>query len=488
MRYRTTALPPRRSQSGRTFLVTAFVTACTLLVGLAWLIGRPEILPAIEHTAASAETSTDAVLEVTQETSRASVFPPDPAVDLLERLRQLGTAPTENPDVLEPLLHPLVSHPRVMDDVLALAVGQVLDEALDPGRLARLGILRCMLTATALYDSTPLADLPGVTREDGVALLDDLLGSLPAWDPLERRPLVNGLAGLTTDGRHVLRARWVPRLLDLLHAHPKLEPTWVQLLHVAIRDLPNDDRAAWMTTLLAESSGPGALELAWSQLLALDPDGRHLRMVLSRLDDPELDRRRRAALMQAVAIAAEPRRAAEVLGARALPEHLVQLHTLGARPDGVEALREEYTALVSGNLRATGRRLLVAGMSHASTPELLGIATTDPDATVRGQALVTATASTLRHEAPDALETVRNAWRQREDPWVSATPHQVLMSASNLARLGPQSQHGALALLREIALGDNVDRRTRDSAIARLKRWVPEDEHARLAAEAALVR
>tara|TARA_R110002072_G_scaffold80149_1_gene184344 strand:- start:6255 stop:7712 length:1458 start_codon:yes stop_codon:yes gene_type:complete len=485
MRNRTTSRP---AQSGHSLLTAALVAIAAALVGVAWMLGRPATMPTLDGPTATGEEVLEVTLASTEASDRTLALPMVPVIDLLQALRRLGAATSDDPAVLEPLLRPLVRAPALMNDVLALAVGGALDDTLDPGRLGRLGILRSILTATALYDSTPLMDLPGVTREDGDALLDQLLGSLPAWDPLEREPLVSGLVGLTTEGRFVLRARHVPRLLDLLHEHPELEDVWIRLLRVAIRDLPDGERALWMNALLAESSDPAVLELAWAQLLALDPDQRHLRMVMTLLDDPELDRTRRAALMQAVASAAEPRLAAEVLGARARPEHLMQLHTLGVRPGGVDALRDEYTVLVSGNLRAEGRRLLVAGMSHASTPELLGIATTDPDPMVRGQALVTATASTLRHEAPDALETVCNAWRQREDPWVGTTPHQVLMSASNLARLGPDSRRGALSLLREIALGDDVDRRTRESAVARLRRWIPEDEHAQLQAEAALPR
>ena len=159
---------------------------------------------------------------------------------------------------------------------------------------------------------------------------------------------------------------------------------------------------------------------------------------------------------------------------------------LGAREGGFLALEAGYQELLERGADPAARRMLVMGMFGAGGGDLArvtGIALSDPDAAVRGQAWLTWTSSPAYRPAARDLVDLRLA-RERGVADVHA-----IGAARNLARRAEGGlRQGALAFLRELALDDRARLRDRRAALEALSAYVGEAERrdleARLAAAA----
>ena len=130
-----------------------------------------------------------------------------------------------------------------------------------------------------------------------------------------------------------------------------------------------------------------------------------------------------------------------------------------------------------------GRRALVVGLVRE--PDLcLGIARTDPDAGVRGQALLSATATGVSEEALDVLGA---AWQAGEDPYYGVAPRHLVWASANAAlHASPGLRPVAVDLLRSLAADPTFPGPVRWDACDRLERWLPDAVHAALEAELSL--
>jgi hypothetical protein len=153
---------------------------------------------------------------------------------------------------------------------------------------------------------------------------------------------------------------------------------------------------------------------------------------------------------------------------------------LAARDGGLDALADEYEARLSTGDDPAARRALVSGLARDSDL-CLGIARTDPDRAVRGQALLSAT---VRTSSREALDVVRAAWQSADDRHYGVAPRHLVWSAANaISRVAPELRSEAVELLRSLASDPELPHEARADACARLSRWLPTHEHAALRAE-----
>jgi hypothetical protein len=165
-----------------------------------------------------------------------------------------------------------------------------------------------------------------------------------------------------------------------------------------------------------------------------------------------------------------------------------QMFCLGSRPGGTDALVDEYNNLSMLDANAGIRQMLVAGMSSLGSDTLLGVARTDLDADVRGQALVTMTGfdqgATL-----EAIDILRRGHTEQADPNVGIPDHQILSAARNIAALardggGPLLQE-SVGVMRDIALAPGTSSYDRNRALDNLRSFLSRAQWDLLQQEAA---
>ena len=187
----------------------------------------------------------------------------------------------------------------------------------------------------------------------------------------------------------------------------------------------------------------------------------------------------RAAIASAVAAAAPTRDAARFLARAASPLLHAQAAILAARDGGMDSLSDEYEARLSVGDDPAARRALVSGLARDSDL-CLGIARTDPDRGVRGQALLSAT---VRSSSREALDVIEAAWHAADDERYGVAPRHLVWSAANaVSRVEPELRTEAVELLRSLASDPALPNEVRSDACARLRRWLPTHEHSALTA------
>jgi hypothetical protein len=300
--------------------------------------------------------------------------------------------------------------------------------------------------------------------------------SLRLMRPLLARCVAKELARAEVDGARVLGARWLPFILRLRWAHPEARHLY-ELLLEGVAESEDADSAAIAHLLFSDEEDPGLLRIALARLLKDDP--AHWIGVANEWYERAESSAVRAALASAVTAAARPEDAARFLAHAASSRLHAQAASLAARNGGLEALADEYEARLSMGDDPAARRALVSGL--ARDPDLcLGIARTDPDRGVRGQALLSATVRTTSREA---IDVVRAAWQSADDRHYGVEPRHLVWSAANaVSRVTPELRSEAVELLRSLASDPELPHEARADACARLSRWLPAHEHAALRA------
>ena len=195
---------PTRTPHNLSPLPFLWISVAILLV-LAWSFGRKraELQKWVAPPGATPATGED--LEGRLEgTARATSVLDQSPFDLIGQLRRIGAADSTAPQHLEPLLGPIIGDPGRVEDVLAHLVGGAFLTDMDPEQLARLGALRSLLAALAVFAVAPVAELPRLTPRHSERLIDALLGALPALELEDREALTIGLIGLEVDGEPVI--------------------------------------------------------------------------------------------------------------------------------------------------------------------------------------------------------------------------------------------------------------------------------------------
>jgi len=302
---------------------------------------------------------------------------------------------------------------------------------------------------------------------------------------LEMRPglaelMARELARAEVEGERVFGARWLPRLLHLRWKHPERSGLFDHLLEAACSDEAADG-VLLSRLLLSGEEDPGLLRVALGRLLLEDPV--HWMSVARDWFDRATDMETRAALASAVASSAPLEEAARFFADVADAELTAELCVLAARDGGVEELADLYEERLLSEDDPIGRRALVTGLLRE--PDLcLGIARTDPDAGVRGQALLSATAAGVSEEALDVL---RAAWQSGEDPYYGVAPRHLVWASANAALHATEELRPvAVDLLRSLALDSSFPAPVRWDACRRLERWLPDTDHAALETELSL--
>jgi hypothetical protein len=343
------------------------------------------------------------------------------------------------------------------------------DEALTPSEDgARIAIG----AGVALYSS---AHSPAAT-DFGERFITALLESLPLMRPLLAPCIAEELARAEVNDAPVLNAPWLPLILQLRWAHPESRHIYDLLLQ-ALLGSEEADSAVIARLLFSGEEDPGLLRVALLRLLKDDP--AHWFGVASEWYERADSIPMRAAIASAVAAAAPTRDAARFLAQAASPLLHAQAASLAARDGGMDSLSHEYEARLSAGDDPSARRALVSGLARDSDL-CLGIARTDPDRSVRGQALLSAT---VRSSSREALDVIEAAWQAADDERYGVAPRHLVWSAANaVSRVEPELRTAAVGLLRSLASDPALPHEVRADACARLRRWLPTHEHSALTA------
>jgi|GEM_PF-5848577 len=285
------------------------------------------------------------------------------------------------------------------------------------------------------------------------------------------------LARAEVEGARVWGAEWLPRLLHLRWRHPDRAALFDLLLETACRGA-DADGALLTRLLLSGEEDPGLLRVALGRLLREDP--LHWMSVARDWYERASDIETRSALASAIATAAPLPEATRFFADVSDPTLLAELRSLATREGGARELADLYEERLLSEDDPRGRRTIVSGLVHE--PDLcLGIARTDPDSGVRGQALLTATVDGVSEESLDIL---RAAWRAGEDPYYGVAPRHLVWASSNAALHATEDLRPvALQLLRSLALDHSFPASVRLDACERLERWLTPSDHAALEAE-----
>jgi hypothetical protein len=423
-------------------------------------------------------------------TTRAAV----PLANLLEDdllillLEKIAVRPW---DQLEDLLRPLVIRVENMERVLALLESGALRPNPHQPSIAERGAIKAVALAAMLYNAPEgtgeLAEL-GV-RANGHEFLTSVLVALATIPEPSDRALARLLTALRLDGQALLSTAMLDQIRLLADAYPEKRELYESMLALLGEQLGDEERRAYYARFLTEIESPELLKDALIGLLGDEDQGRAVLVWAAGLfDGKEASRELQQEIAMAVALAAPPAEAAAFLGERATNRMYAQMFCLGSRPGGTDALVDEYNNLSMLDANAGIRQMLVAGMSSLGSDTLLGVARTDLDADVRGQALVTMTGfdqgATL-----EAIDILRRGHTEQADPNVGIPDHQILSAARNIAALardggGPLLQE-SVGVMRDIALAPGTSSYDRNRALDNLRSFLSRAQWDLLQQEAA---
>jgi len=392
--------------------------------------------------------------------------------ELVRALAELGRLyAARDVPALQARLEQLLADPETAFEVLALlSAGAWRDD----GAVLH-GVFVLLESALVCYNA------PGPFEAvDGRALVVAVLRALPLIDEPAFSGLIERLAAAAVGDRPVLDLSYLREILDLRAAWPERAASFSALFENLARGLAaGEGYEEFYSLLVTELSDPVAVRVALAALLRLE-DGRFLPLaeeLFRGAESAEL----RAAIAQAVASTAPVDRAAEVLARLTDGLQHAQLLTLGTRAGGLEALEREYDELAAGGDQdPLARRMLVTGMLGGDEGRLLAIATSDPNASVRAQALLTASLS--KDASPAVFETLRAAYELRDDPALGVQPELAVMAAQNVLGYdtgGAREQ--AKGFLLWIAADETIAAAVRWKAVNTLRDWVAPEAFAGLA-------
>lgn len=311
----------------------------------------------------------------------------------------------------------------------------------------------------------------GVDPLQARSFVRSILMALPEIPEPERAQIIERLVAAQFAGRPILDARFLRDVLDLRMAWPDLRGDFGPLLANLGRGLEGEDGLeAFYAVLANEADDPLAVTLALSALL--ESGSETFLALAEQLFRESADPGLRAAVVRAVVTSLPVDRAAEAFVGLAGPTSHADAATLGARAGGLEAMRLAYErALAAGGASTKGREMLVVGMTQAPADELLEIASTDPELSVRGQAWITLTAD--REIDLQTMQALSAALAAGESN-AGISPGYAASAAANVMYRGTASARAAArALLLEIASDTNALDWERRKAAQALEQHAP---------------
>lgn len=468
-------LEVRKRVMKQTLIVIALlaVIAATLLKTGYLKAGAAKPEPA--RTAAGEQVD-EALVAEAEEAVRQPAAPGGPEHPELsdEELRALllMIAAARDESDIEEALKPIALNPKSGLRVLAMLEQGLLKTSVSDLSEEERGAVQALVFLAAIYnggESTGFLQAEGV-HVDGRAFLVKVLRALPNIPSPAKGALAEGLGSVTIEGEHLIDMTYLDEILQLRSKSPDDRELFSALLENMAGELSESERQDFYTLFVTEIDDPTMVRVALSNLLQGAQAERFAALAQLLLDEhghesPALRRE----ILGAVAASAPPKLAAEFLGKNAASDLLAEFHNLGGRPGGLDALADEYNSLVAGGLRPEARKLLVSGMEGEEL--LVGIAKTDPDPVVRGQALLTATLDSAGASGI-VFDTLESAWLNRGDGAAGMPTYQIISSAGNLANPGqhsPENSKKAVALLKTIASSEGLSTSEQKSVFGKLK-------------------
>jgi hypothetical protein len=265
---------------------------------------------------------------------------------------------------------------------------------------------------------------------------------------------------------------YLGKILELRSRHPDQAQVFsVLLTHIAEELKGGQGYEQFYALFVNDTTDPVAVRVSLSVLLQ-SRGSTFLPLAEEMFAHAKGNRALRSAITQAIAASAPVEDAAKSLSHMADYYQAAEFDILGSRPGALEAIGAQYTDLVAGNSNPLARTMLVSGMHVEKENALLGIATTDPDAGVRGQALLTLTRT--RPVTDQTLDTLVQAYDNRQDPKLGIPMVNALGAAGNILLHSTGSPRDrAQKFLMQIAYDTSLSDADRLAAVAKLKPRVP---------------
>ncbi|MBK7643716.1 MAG: hypothetical protein IPJ19_11830 [Planctomycetes bacterium] len=434
--------------------------------------GRPGEL-ALDPTAAAAAPSEDplTLLESAKTSPRARVPAAEVAVgeepaaeDLVAILRRIALSYSAQDSVaLGAALEALLREPARCEEALALLAGGALQE----DEVARAGCVLGLGAAVSCYSSA------GCTvAVDGHAFTVHVLEALAAVAAPEQQDLAQQLIEARAGERFVLDLSFLGKILELRGLHPEQAELYSSLLvHMAENLADGRGLEEFRALFLTEGQDPTAVKLSLSALLRTDA-ASWLPLAENLFADSRGNAALRSAIAYAIATSAPVDLAALSLARLANSSMYNEFTLLGMREGGAEALAERYSDLVSAGGNPLARKMIVSGLQGEGEPVLLGIARTDPDVSVRSQALLTS--SLGRASGTELLNELESMHGLRTDSAQGIpTRNAVLVAGNVLINSGNGERERAKTFLMRIAEDSSESDADRLAAVHTLLPWVP---------------
>ncbi len=401
-------------------------------------------------------------------------------------LRAIAAVDLRDEEALEEALFDVVASRPPLDRTVQLLQGGGLTRDGERFSPEEIGALRAVLCAAALFCAPSRATelhRSGHAR-DGRAFVEDLLRALVNMFSPVRETLANLLASLRgADDRLVLDLSYERLLRELAQEHPEQADLYLGILAELGTDLEGVEARALDLFELERAESPRLLTVSLTRLLRGARGEQALQWAGELYDRDDTSEDLREAISSSVATAAPVAEAAAFLADRATSAMFAEMFTLGDRAGGREALEDAYYERRIAGVQEEARRLLVAGLEDAGPEALLAIASEDPSARVRGQAVLTLTASSKVAVEPATLTFLRQGYEDRADPRIGLPESSVVYATANLVRsdLAPELRDATVQFLRELTCDGSLDVPLRRHALEALAGRLDPAEHVALA-------
>ena len=455
------------------WILACVVLAIVALILEQWNASRPqaELQSARVRETEPQRAPRDEGLELAALAAREELAPaapaaetPEEALDLIALLREVAVAfAGQDAGALQVPLQKIAGQPARCEEVLLLLEKGGLrgDELASAGSVITLGVV------VSLYSSPQRP-----AGADGHAFTVEVLEGLARVEPPEQLDLAQRLIEARVGEHFVLDLTYLPKILELRTRYPEQAELYSSLLvHMAENLAEGRGLEEFRALFLTQGQDPTAVQLSLSALLRTDA-ASWLPLAEELFANASGNSALRAAITSAIATSAPVELASSALARLAGPSMYDSFAVLGLREGGCEALAARYSELVSSDGNPLARRMLVSGLRNEGEPVLVGIAATDPDPSVRSQALLTS--SLARPSGPALLDQLETLHGQRADPAHGiSTQHAVLVAGNVLINSGDVERERTRDFLLRIAGDSSESDADRLSALRTLKPWMP---------------
>ncbi len=333
------------------------------------------------------------------------------------------------------------------------------------------GALRGLVFGSLMHrhGQRPGSKLRAGNPEPVVALA---LEGAPTWTEAVRGRLLHLAEAFSTEKGRFLTERHIRHVVELRALHPDIGPFYSTLLGYILKDMPKVDQHLLLDILQGDQEDPILVRLALEQLFGQGKDQLAMGLARAFLTGQDTPLPLRSAVLRAVASAAPMDMALDCSQEFSKGGELGLALTLSYRAGGHEAVLERYSALVVAGSEPEFRRLLISGVSDSSV--LLGVAETDPEPKVRGQALITASGLREFNSQGECLDLLESSLGLPPDDPTGLPPHYTAMAVTNITRRNMASSDPlfkrSIRLLEDLLERGTLDERAKSRVHAELDR------------------